>query len=92
MLTQTLRGAAMKLIEPLSGRSEGARQAALEAIRRAGKKIILVLAAELEGETRLRAAAIEAGNAITGTAYDPSSEDGLKEKAAAWRAWHEKNR
>jgi HEAT repeat protein len=87
LLEAGLRSAAVRLVEPLGGKDEAARKAALEAVRRLGRKILPALAAELEEGAKTPAALLEAGSAITGIPNDPAAVNGYKAKAAAWRAW-----
>src|SRR6185295_19159552 len=89
-LELSLRAATLKLIDPLGGKDEAARKTALDAVRRLGRKILPALASELEDGTRSVAAVLEAGAVITGIPNDPAAVNGLKLKAAAWRAWLEK--
>jgi HEAT repeat protein len=93
LLDQALRAGTLRLIAPLAGKADDARRAALEACRRLGKKIVPVLAAELEAAAGPAGPLVEAGNAAAQTAFDPSLADPakLKEAAAAWRAWAARN-
>ncbi len=86
---QSLRSGALRLVEPLAGKDEAAKKAALEAVRRQGRHILPALATEIEENPRPPAAALEAGSAITGIPNDPAP-NGQKARAAAWRAWLEK--
>jgi len=94
MLEAALRAGTLRLLQPLAGRDEPARKAALDACRRLGKKIVPVLAAELEAGAPSPAPILEAGAAATQTAADPAAAADpaeLKKLAAAWRAWAAKN-
>lgn len=86
-LELALRTGTLRLIEPLAGKDEASRKAAIEAVRRQGRRILPVLAAELEENPKPSAAVLEAGSAVTGIPNDPAVPNGLKAKAAAWRAW-----
>ena len=84
-----LRTSALRLVQPLAEKDEPARRAALEALKRQGKRVLPSIAAELEAaKPPLQAALLEAGNAIAGTQSDPAADPAkLKELAAAWRDW-----
>lgn len=89
LLEESFRSGILRLLQLLGDREEATRKAALQSVQRVGRKIVPVLAAELEGEPKAPGPAIEAGNALTGTAYDPATRDPakLKQIAADWRAW-----
>jgi HEAT repeat protein len=82
-----LRAGSLRLVEPLSAKDDQARKMALEAVLRQGRRILPFLAQELEENPRPSAAVLEAGSAITGIPNDPAPPNGLKARAAAWRAW-----
>ncbi len=84
-LEQVLREASLRLANLLDNPDEDARAAALEAVKRSGKILAPVLAAELEVATPPAPATLmQAASAITGTALDPAKP---REAAAALRAW-----
>jgi HEAT repeat protein len=87
VLEGMMRSGAVRLVEPLGGKDEGARKQSLDAIRRLGRKILPALAQELEEGPKAPGPVLEAGNAITGISNDPAATNGFKLKAAAWRAW-----
>jgi HEAT repeat protein len=89
MLEPLVRTAVLRLIEPLGTKDEAGRKAALEALRRLGRKILPALIAELEEGIHPPGAILEAGAALTGIAGDPAAPSGAKATAAAWRAWME---
>jgi HEAT repeat protein len=90
-IEQALRTGALRLVEPLAGKDDGAKKTAQEAIRRQGRRILGSLAAEVEENPKPPAAVLEAGSAITGIPNDPGANgNGHKARAAAWRAWLEK--
>lgn len=91
-LEAALRTATQRLVDALGSTEESVRKASLESVRRLGRKILPVLAAELEEGPRSPPLVLEAGSAITGIPNDPSQPNGLKSKAAAWRAWLEQGR
>ena len=91
-LDLTLRAAILRLIEPLGGKDEAARKAALEAVQRLGRKILPSLATELEEGPKAPGPVLEAGAAVSGIPNEPTAVNGYKAKAAAWRAWLEVNR
>ena len=85
---QSLRAGALRLVDPLGGKDEGAKKAAQEALRRQGRRILGSLAAEVEENPKPSAAVLEAGGLITGLTAEPSANgNGVKARAAAWRAW-----
>ncbi|MBV8878538.1 MAG: HEAT repeat domain-containing protein [Planctomycetaceae bacterium] len=88
-LEALLRGGTQRLVEGLSGRDD-VRRAALDTIRRLGRKILPALIAELEEGPKSPSAVLEAGSVVTGIPNDPATAADLKAKAAAWRAWLEK--
>jgi tetratricopeptide (TPR) repeat protein len=83
-LDQSFREAALRLLQPLSEKEEGARRNALEAVRRQAKPLAPWVAGELEATPSGTAPLIEAASAILGTPQDPAKP---KETAAALRAW-----
>jgi HEAT repeat protein len=87
VLESMMRSGAVRLIEPLGGKDEAARKQSLDAIRRVGRKILPALALELEEGPKVPGPVLEAGHVITGIPNDPSTANGFKSKAAAWRAW-----
>jgi HEAT repeat protein len=92
LLEQTLRQSAVRLAGLLEERDEPSRKAALEALHRQGKRIILSLAQELEEAPKPASSILEAGSLITGIANDAAASPLPKAKAAAWRAWYEKSK
>jgi HEAT repeat protein len=88
-LEQALRTGALRLVFPLGERDETARKAALDAVRRQGKRIILALAAEVEETSRASTAILEAAGAITGAPVEPGAATDLRARVAAWRAWYD---
>ncbi len=93
VLELSLRNSALRLIQPLGEKDAGARQDALEAARRLGKKILPALAAEAEAAKGPMPAVVEAANLITQSADDPATADAakLREAAARWRQWLARN-
>ncbi len=92
-LELAVQAATLRVVQPLAERDASARQMALEAARRLGKKILPALAAEVEAAKGALPAVVEAGNVITQTTLDPSTADvaKLREAAAAWRQWAQRN-
>jgi tetratricopeptide (TPR) repeat protein len=88
-LDPALRTATGRLLEGLAGKDDE-RKAALEAVRRLGRKILPALIAELEEGPKFAFATLEAGAVVTGIPNDPATNSDLKAKAASWRAWMEK--
>lgn len=88
LLESVMRSATSRLIEPLA-KDDAAHKAALDAVRRVGRKILPSLAVELEDGMKPPGPILEAGAAITGIPNDPAAANGHKAKAAAWRAWLE---
>jgi len=86
-LEAAIRAALPRLLEGLSGKDD-VRRAALDSVRRLGKKILPALIAELEEGPKSPQLVLEAGSAITGLPNEAGPGD-LKTKAAAWRAWLE---
>ena len=88
-LRKALTTGVLGLTAPLASRDGPERAAALAAVRKHGPKLIAVVADLLERAEGSRPALIHAGNAVTGTAYDPGlkAPDARKAAAAAWKAW-----
>ena len=88
-LESALQAATLRLVQPIAERDPSARQMALDAVRRVGRKILLVLAAEAETAKGALPTVVEAANLIAQTAVDPATSDAakLREAAAAWRQW-----
>jgi HEAT repeat protein len=84
-----LRAGTLRLVHGLSEGEDAPRKAALEALRRQGKRVAGVLAGELEAARPPLAPLIEAGNALAQTQLPPATTDPakLRETAAAWREW-----
>jgi len=84
--------AAERIVEQLRSPEEAARKAAISQAKKLGKRLILPLAAAILSAPS--PGVIEAGNAITGTALEPSVTDALRlrETAEAWKSWYEKNK
>ncbi|MBI2900165.1 MAG: HEAT repeat domain-containing protein [Planctomycetes bacterium] len=77
--------AAARLVELLRSADEATRKKAVADAKKLGKKILVPLAAALEAAPA--PGIIEAGNAIAGTALDPTTTDAakIKETAGVWR-------
>lgn len=88
-LEAILRVGTQRLVENLSGKDD-LRRAALDSIRRLGRKILPPLIADLEEGPKFASAVLEAGSVVTGIPNDPATAGDLKAKAALWRAWLEK--
>ena len=86
---QAMRTGALRMAQAWSEADETGRPAALEALKRAGKKIVPVLAGELEAGRESLAAVLEAGATITQIRPNGEPPDAakLKDLAAAWRQW-----
>ena len=91
LLEATVRSGVLRLLEPLA-REDAGRRAALDAIRRLGRRILPALIAEMEEGPKSPGPVLEAGAIITGIPNDPAATNGYKAKAAAWRAWLESTR
>jgi HEAT repeat protein len=84
-LEQLLREAALRVVQPLAEKDEGARKNAQETVRRLARPLAAWLAGELDAAPSSGPPAlVEASSVILGTPQDPAKP---RETAAALRAW-----